>query len=114
MARIRRMETLNQVLTWEPLASLGALLFGWIVGFWQWFSARDLKKELCNANCKLDASLANQTEMLALMRSMEGRSAAEQRGIVKKAEALPLRMELRLGRPVALSNPPEPKERDHS
>ena len=49
---------------------------------------------------------------MRLLRYMEGRSTAEQRAIVKTAEALPLRIAISTGEPTVRASLADPRKRD--
>ena len=57
---MRRMEeALSAAFAWEPVVSLIALLLGWVVGAWQWFSGkkpiRQLEKKLNDSEERAEA-----------------------------------------------------------
>ena len=79
------------------MLDLGLLIVGGIVGsLLTWWRHRTLKAQLRILQ-------DGQAELLAMMRSMEGRTAEEQRSIVAKAEGM-LRASISTGAPTTVGN----------
>ena len=97
MARLRRVETLNNILIWEPLVSLGAIVGGWLWGFWMWFSGDRKYKNLL---AKHEEALSKHDQTQAMLKRILASVDAppeEQRRIVREARNMLLKPEFSPG-----------------
>ena len=109
---MRRMDTLSDIVTWEPLISLFTGACGWIWGAWEWFSGRKEAKAARQRHMELlahyESLSAHNDGVMALLRRMEGASPEEQQRIVKTAETLSIRATFSSGTPTFRAELKEP------